>query len=113
MAARAEDVQQWLELVQTVDARPERMTAVAVTGAGVDPMVRPYLDSGQLSGLVSGFDGADTYQEMQEEPASESEQMAASVQAIAQNWAQFALLFVLLMGNVAGFFNRGSQKREQ
>jgi len=113
MAARTEDVQHWLELVQTVNARPERTTAVAVTGAGVYPMVLPYLDSGQLSGLVSGFDGADTYQQLRTEPASEGQQMAATVQVIAQNWAHLALLFVLLMGNVAGFLSRDSRTGEQ
>ena len=112
MAARTEDVQQWLELVQTVDAQPGRAAVVAVTGAGVYPMVLPYLDSGQLGGLVSGFDGADVYQQLQEEEISTADQMAGAVQTIAQNWAHFALLFVLLMGNVAGFVNRAGQKRE-
>ncbi len=113
MAARTEDVQQWLELVQTVDAQPGRTAVVAVTGAGVYPMVLPYLDSGQLGGLVSGFDGADAYQQLEEEELSRAEQMAGTVQMIAQNWAHFALLFVLLVGNAAGFVNRSGRKREQ
>ncbi len=112
LAARAEDVQHWLELVQPVEAGLLRTTVVAVTGAGVDPMVRPYLDSGQLSGLVSGFDGAESYQRLLAEPVPESAQVAMRLQLIAQNWAHMALLFVLVMGNIAGFANRGRNQQD-
>jgi hypothetical protein len=113
MAAHTEDVQQWLELVQTVDTKPRRRAVVAITGAGVYPMVLPYLDSGQLSGLVSGFDGASTYGQLHEEAISTDEQMAGTSQSLAQNWAHIALLFVLLIGNTVGFVNRASPMREQ
>ncbi len=56
-AAQAEDAQAWLEQV----APRNRVPVVAATGAGADPLLRPYLASGQLVGLVSGFDGAATY----------------------------------------------------
>ena len=100
LAPRTEDLQQWLELVQPWDGTP----VVAYTAAGVDPMARPYLDSGQLQGLVSGFDGAAAYTALLDEP--ESAQSYLRLQAVAQNWGHFAMFFILLTGNVIGFLQR-------
>ena len=58
IAARAEDVRRWLEQVQPLN----NGAVIAVSSAVVDPGLRPYLHSGQLSGLVSGWDGGKAYQ---------------------------------------------------
>lgn len=94
LAAQASDVQTWLELVAPV----QRAAVVAGVGAGADPILRPYLDSGQLAGLVSGFDGAYSYGQR----ARVSQPVAAQQrsQIVGQNVAGLALIGLLLVGNV-------------
>ncbi len=102
-AAQAEDVQQWLEQVQPLAPGP----VVAVTGAGADPLLRPYLASGQLAGLVSGFDGAYAYQ-LRLDPFAGAENMPRLAQQVAlQNWGQLAILAVIVLGNLVALMGRG------
>lgn len=96
VAAQAEDVQQWLELVQPTAYTP----VIAVTAAGADLVLRPYLDSGQLTGLVSGFDGAMRYQELRGQQSS-TELLAATQLLVAQNWGHIALIALLFLGNLS------------
>ncbi len=102
-AARAEDVQSWLEQVKPLNGAP----VVAITSAGADPLLRPYLDSGQLAGLVSGFDGAYAYERLTGESRSLDGEEQVRVRLAAQNWGQLALLLILVVGNLAGLFGRG------
>lgn len=97
VAATGEAVQQWLELAQPVDKIP----VVAFTSAGADPILRPYLDSGQLSGLVSGFDGAYAYQQLRTRPLSQAEATVYRRQLIFQNWGHLAFFLVIVLGNLA------------
>ncbi|MFN8488546.1 MAG: zinc-ribbon domain-containing protein [Caldilineaceae bacterium] len=97
VAATAEEAQQWLERVQPLLPIP----VVAFTSAGADPALRPYLDSGQLRGLVSGFDGADAYQQLRERPLSSTETKVYRLQRTLQNWGQGAFLLILVLGNLA------------
>ena len=97
VAAQAEAVQQWLEQGQPLQGQP----TVAFTSAGADPMLRPYLASGQLSGLVSGFDGAFTYQKLRTVHLAVAEEALLARQVVLQNWGHFALLCLLLLGNLA------------
>ena len=83
---------------------------MAVTSAGADPLLRPYLDSGQLVGLVSGFDGAYSYERLAGDSRSLDVEEQLRVRLAAQNWGQLALLLILVMGNLAGLLGRG--KRE-
>jgi hypothetical protein len=101
-AAHAEDAQDWLEQVQPLDGAP----VVAVTGAGADPILRPYLDSGQVRGLVSGFDGAYAYQQLLEPFAARAGPPWLARQLILQNWGQLALLAVIALGNLAALLGR-------
>lgn len=103
VAAQAEDVQQWLEQVQPLAPSP----VVAFTGAGADPILRPYLASGQLQGLVSGFDGAATYQQLRNRPLNDSWDSRWLQQLVAQNWGHLALLLILLLGNLRGLLRGG------
>jgi hypothetical protein len=96
LAAHPEEVQQWLELVQT----ERQLPVLAFTGAGADPVLRPYLATGQLQGLVSGFDGAAAYQQLRDRGVAGSPSVRDTTQLIAQNWGHVALLLILLLGNL-------------
>ena len=96
VAAHTEEVQQWLELVQTEVHLP----TVAFTGAGADLAARPYLASGQLQGLVSGFDGAAAYHQLREQRFSPIHTARFAKQLIAQNWGHVALIVILILGNL-------------
>lgn len=103
VAAQAEAVQQWLEQGQPLQERP----TVAFTSAGADPILRPYLASGQLSGLVSGFDGAFTYQKLRTVHLAVTDETLLNRQVVLQNWGHFALLLLLVLGNVAAWSGGG------
>lgn len=105
VAAQAEAVQQWLEQGQPLQERP----TVAFTSASADPILRPYLASGQLSGLVSGFDGAFTYQKLRTIHLAVADETLLNQQVILQNWGHFALFLLLLLGNVAAW-GRGGRR---
>ncbi len=97
VAAQAEDVQQWLELVQPLNQIP----VVAFTSASADVPLRPYLDSGQLRGLVSGFDGAYAYQQLLTHPLPRTEETVYRLQLVFQNWGHLAFLLLIVLGNLA------------
>ncbi|MCX6044274.1 MAG: zinc ribbon domain-containing protein [Chloroflexi bacterium] len=97
IAAQAEDVQHWLELVQPLNQIP----VLAFTSAGADAPLRPYLDSGQLRGLVSGFDGAYAYQQLLTYPLSRGEETVYRLQLVFQNWGHLAFLVLIVLGNLA------------
>jgi hypothetical protein len=101
-AATSEDVQQWLEQVHPLVPTP----VIAVTAAGADPMLRPYRDSGQLSGLVSGFDGAYAYRQLLDPFVAPETNTTLLHQIILQNWGHFALLALIALGNLAALLSR-------
>jgi hypothetical protein len=101
-AAQSEEVQQWLEQVQALD----RIPVIAVTAAGADPILRPYWDSSQLSGLVSGFDGAYAYRQLLDPFVSPESNPSLLNQIILQNWGHFALLAAIALGNLASLLSR-------
>jgi hypothetical protein len=99
LAAQAEDVQQWLEQVQPLNHLP----VVAFTSAAADPVLRPYLASGQLTGLVSGFDGASAYADQGALALSDENAARLDRQHTQQAWGQAAMLLAILLGNLAAF----------
>lgn len=105
MAAYPEDVQHWLELVQT----ETRLTVVAFTGAAADPILRPYLATGQLAGLVSGFDGAAAYQQLRDQRFGRLPSAHYTSQLIAQNWGHAAFIFILILGNLRALWLGGTR----
>ncbi len=98
IAARAEDVRRWLEQVQPLN----NGAVIAVTSAVVDPALRPYWHSGQLAGLVSGWDGGSAYQSQSVRPQSIPEQARSWRQISGQNWGFALLLVVIVLGNLTG-----------
>lgn len=97
LAAEADDVQGWLEQV----APRNRAPVVAATAAGADPLLRPYLASGQLAGLVSGFDGAAAYTGLLEELPTRARERELQLQLVGQNLAAIVFLFLIVAGNLA------------
>lgn len=104
VAAQAEDVQYWLEQGQPLQLAP----VVAFTSAAADPILRPYLASGQLRGLVTGFDGAITYQQRRPVHLAAAEEAFLLRQLIFQNWGHIVLLLLLLVGNLAAVGRGGT-----
>lgn len=104
-AAQAASVQHWLEQVQPLRPTP----VVAITAAAAGPILRPYFDSGQLAGLVSGFDGAYSYQRLQARFATPAETPRLQRQVVLQNWGHLALLGVIALGNLAALLARENQ----
>lgn len=109
VAAQAEGVQQWLEQGQPVQYAPTDVPTLAFTSAGADPILRPYLASGQLSGLVSGFDGAITYQQLRTIKLAVGEEALLNRHLILQNWGHFAVLLLLVLGNLAAWGRGGAR----
>lgn len=109
-AAQAEEVQQWLEQGQPLN----QAATVAITAAGADPYLRPYFDSGQLDGIVSGFDGGIAYQRLYEStiPASTAQLSGPQLrQQVYQNWGHFAIFILILLGNFSMLSNRNDVSR--
>lgn len=102
IAARAEDVRRWLEQVQPLNDS----TVIAVTSAVVDPAVRPYLNSGQLAGLVSGWDGGSAYIRRTERTRSVAEQAFSFRRINGQNWGVGILIVAVLLGNMVWLTER-------
>ena len=105
IAARAEDVRRWLEQVQPLNGG----AVVAATSAVAGPAVRPYLHSGQLAGLVSGWDGGGVYVRRLERARSTAEQGKSLRQVSGQNWGVGILIVAVLLGNLAGLTQRRSR----
>jgi hypothetical protein len=92
VAASPESVRGWLEQVRAVNPPP---AVVAAVSAGADPLVRPYYESGQLQGMVTGILGAAQY----ESQAG----VAGAASGIFWDTLGFGLLAVILLligGNV-------------
>ncbi|MFN3330941.1 MAG: zinc ribbon domain-containing protein [Caldilinea sp.] len=96
-AAQAEDVQHWLEQVAPVNRAP----VLAVTAAGADPPLRPDLDSGQLVGLVSGFDGAYHYGELLGRRSAPDEVRNLRLQIAGQTYGALTIVAIIVLGNLA------------
>ncbi len=96
LAAHSEDVQRWLEQVQPLNQVP----VLAVTAAGADPVLRPYWDSGQLVGLVSGYDGAQAYARWLEEPLPFVEEMRIADLQRGQQLGFWLLVVALVLGHL-------------
>jgi hypothetical protein len=101
LAAEAEDVQGWLEQVAPRNGVP----VLAATAAGADPLLRPYLASGQLVGLVSGFDGGAAYTGLLDDLPARSREREMQLQLVGQNLATIVFLFLIVAGNLALLIN--------
>jgi hypothetical protein len=97
LAAQPEDVQHWLEQVAPLNRAP----VVAVTAAGADPPLRPYWQSGQLVGLVSGFDGAYHYVQLLDEAPAPVDLNRMRFQFTVQQYGALTIVLIVALGNLA------------
>lgn len=93
VTANAADVLHWLELVVPGTDAP----AVAITTAGTGQVVRPYLDSGQLAGLVTGYEGAHYYTGLLQDAGTPVAAPELARHAAAQNWITACLVTMILV----------------
>ena len=80
-------------------ARYHKKIATAVT-AVMATSFYPFLDSGQLAGLVGGLKGAAEYETLIERPGMGSKGMDS------QSMAHLMILFLVLLGNITFFMNK-------
>ncbi len=91
ISATPDTVRAWVEQTQT----QSQTQLVAAVSAGAEPLVRPYYESGQLKGLVSGLRGAAQYEK----------QSGVGGQASGALWDAFSWgLTTTLLLLVAGLF---------
>jgi len=101
LGAQVDDVQTWLEQV----APRNGVAVIAATGAGADPALRPYLASGQLAGLVSGYDGAASYTALLDDLPARGREREIQLQLVGQNLGTIVFLFLIIIGNLALLVN--------
>lgn len=97
LSSDALSLRDWVEQVGT--AFPN-LPIIAATSASVEPLARPYYESGQLKGLVAGLPGADSYETLTGKPA-----LATHLRE-AQGFAQGVALLVLVIGALAALVRR-------
>ncbi|MEM7533814.1 MAG: zinc ribbon domain-containing protein [Chloroflexota bacterium] len=103
--AQAEDTQMWLEQVRTLNGLP----IVVVTSADADPILRPYVHSQQIHGIVSGFDGGLAYEQIrtgqpEAKPLSRHVEETMTRRLIFQNWIHILLFVTIVFGNLAALY---------
>lgn len=89
---QALDVVHWLELVSPATQVP----VLAVTSAAAAPLLGPYLETGQLAGVVSGI--GDAHHLAEPLMSSAAEDLTRHTLALSrfQNWLSIALVLVVL-----------------
>ena len=96
VTAQAEDGQQWLEVAQPLNA----LNVVMVSSAAANLPLQPYLNSGQLVGLVGGFDGAANYLQSKTILLSDAEWSSRWQRLYELRWGHIALIVVIFLGNL-------------
>ncbi len=92
VSADARDVIHWLEQVAPHTAAP----VLAVTSAGVDPLIQPYRDSDQLAGVVRGYNGAQAYARLNAARFPNLQERETALHMATQNWVSTALILAFL-----------------
>jgi len=101
ISASPESARAWLEQLQAVNHTPDVVPpkVVAAVTAGADPLVRPYYESGQLQGLVSGIVGAAQY-EAQSGVVGPYDTAASGIFWDTLGFGLLAVILLLIGGNV-------------
>lgn len=97
LSADAFSLRDWVEQVGT--AFPN-LPIIVATSASVEPLARPYYESGQLKGLVAGLPGADSYETLTVRP-----DLATHLRE-AQGFAQGVALLALVIGALSALVRR-------
>jgi hypothetical protein len=93
-----EDLRNWIEQA----GEPMNIPLVAITSASVAPMVGPYIQSGQITALMSGYNDAIAYQSLSEEPLDESQSLIWQGQALG---SLVAAAVIIIAGAIYGFIS--------
>lgn len=91
-----ENARIWIEQVQP--ALAEQVKLLVVSSAQAAPLVRTYLDSGQVSGMVAGMAGGAAYEQLTRQPG-----FATSSWTAYQLTMLFVALLVIVGALAAGF----------
>lgn len=92
VTADAQDAIHWLEQAGPMTDAP----AIAVTSAGAAPMLRPYMETGQLQGLVQGYSGAGAFASLEDDPLRIRRGPSRETHAAAQNWVTAVLVLAFV-----------------
>lgn len=89
--------------VQYVGSRYKQRIILGVTGVMASETY-PYLQSGQIEGLIGGLKGAAEYETLILKPGFGLTGMAA------QSWAHIAIVIFIIIGNIGYFMTRRKEK---
>ncbi|MCK4420724.1 hypothetical protein KAW18_06215 [candidate division WOR-3 bacterium] len=90
--------------IQYVGSRYNQRIVLGVTGV-MAAETYPYLQSGQIEGLIGGLKGAAEYETLIKKPGFGLTGMAA------QSWAHIAIVMFIIIGNIGYFMTRRKQGR--
>ena len=97
LTGNQENLRTWIEQVLAVN---DNVTMIAGASAGLEPYVYPYLESGQLAGLLSGLTGAAEYESLTEKPGR-------AIRSIDSQIAVHLLIVgLIVLGNVGYVLKR-------
>jgi hypothetical protein len=82
---------------------------VLVSSAQSAPMLQPYVQGGQVQGMISGVMGANAYEQLQQQIGSASK-LGLTLQTVVVSGAVLVVLGMLLQGIVALFSGRKSKR---
>ncbi len=86
-------------------------------GAGVTAVsaadAYPYLQTGQLTGLLGGMKGASEYEFLVKQKGYTNQFSPASQAMDAQSLGHLLILILIVLGNIGYFFTRHSSRKEQ
>lgn len=90
----------WIGLIQGPYGTPFAAGYTAV----MSPIYYPFLDSGQMQGMLNGAKGAAEMEVLVDSPSMGSAIMAA------QSWAHILIIALIIVGNLGYIFARGSRR---
>jgi hypothetical protein len=93
----------WLQFIQGVYKTPFGMAVTGVMG----PEAYPYLDSGQLTGLLTGLKGAAEYEQLIGAQGLATRLMAA------QSWAHVLIILLIVLGNIGAWRISRARRRSR
>lgn len=91
----------WVRQIHVAEKVPLALAVTAIMG----PQTQPYLQSGQIQGLLIGLRSAAEYEKLLEKPG------IATAQMDAQSAAHAVILILIVIGNVSYFMDRKNKNK--